>query len=228
MNSKLSSDKNKLNEDTTKSRLLDAGLRIFGLHGYEGVRTRTLADEAGVNQSAIPYYFGGKKGLYLAVAHRLADTVNDDFLKKALQETEGSEKLSKEEAAKSLKSVMSQFSKAMIGNAENNIRSVFIAREQLQPTEAYDILYDKFFQPLHHIISVLVGKLIDLDEKAQKTILIAHAIVGQSVAFSVAKETYLRRQGITDLDEAHVALIAKELGEMSIRICSGYLNEKGT
>jgi hypothetical protein len=74
----------------------------------------------------------------------------------------------------------------------------------------------------------LVGKLIGLDEKAQKTILIAHAIVGQSVAFSVAKETYLRRQGITDLDEAHVSLIAKELGEMSIRTCSGYLNEKGT
>lgn len=128
MNSKLSSDKNKLNEDTTKSRLLDAGLRIFGLHGYEGVRTRTLADEAGVNQSAIPYYFGGKKGLYLAVAHRLADTVNDDFLKKALQETEGSEKLSKEEAAKSLKSVMSQFSKAMIGNAEKQYKKRFYCK----------------------------------------------------------------------------------------------------
>jgi AcrR family transcriptional regulator len=219
--SKTSSDTNKLNDDTTKTRLLDAGLRIFGLHGYEGVRTRALADEAGVNQSAIPYYFGGKKGLYLAVAHRLAETVNDGFLKRALKETEGSDKLTKEEAAESLKAVMFQFSKSMIGNQETNLRSVFLAREQLQPTEAYDILYDKFFQPLHQIISVLVGRLIDLDEKDQTTILIAHAIVGQSVAFSVAKETYLRRQGIKDLDEAHIAFIARELSELSIRTCMG-------
>ena len=220
MNSK-SSDTNKLNDDTAKTRLLDTGLRIFGLYSYEGVRTRTLADEAGVNQSAIPYYFGGKKGLYLAVAHHLAETVNEDFLKKALVEAEGSDKLTKEEAAESLKAVMFQFSKSMIGNQEANIRSVFLEREQLQPTEAYDILYEKFFQPFHQIISVLVGKLIDLDAKDQMTILIAHAIVGQSLAFSVAKETYLRRQGIKEFDEAHIVFIARELGELSIRTCAG-------
>ena len=221
MNSKISSDKNKLNDDTAKTRLLDAGLRIFGLYGYEGVRTRTLADEAGVNQSAIPCYFGGKKGLYLAVANHLAETVHEDFLEKALIEAEGSDNLTKEAAAESLKAVMFQFSKSMIGNKEANTRSVFLAREQLQPTEAYDILYESFFQPLHQIISVLVGKLIDLDPNDQTTILIAHAIVGQSLAFSVAKETYLRRQSIEDLDEAHIAFIARELGELSIRTCVG-------
>lgn len=220
MNSKIDNDTNKLNDDTARTRLLDAGLRIFGLYGFEGVRTRTLADEAGVNQSAIPYYFGGKKGLYLAVANHLAETVHEDFLGKALIETEGSDSLTKEAAAESLKTVMFHFSKAMIGNKEANIRSVFLAREQLQPTEAYDILYDTFFQPLHQTISGLVGRLIDLDANDQTTILIAHAIVGQSLAFSVAKETYLRRQGIEDLNEAHIALIARELGELSIRICN--------
>lgn len=222
LNTNLRNDMNKGNEDSTQTRLLEAGLRIFGLNGYEGVRTRTLADEAGVNQSAIPYYFGGKKGLYLAVARRLTTAVQDDFLKQALIETEEIEKRSKEEAAEALKKVMTQFSKTMIGNHEANARSVFIAREQMQPTEAYDILYEQFFQPLHQMIAVLVSKLMDLDAKDPKTILIAHAIVGQSVAFSVAKETYLRRQGIQDLDEVHIALIAKELGEMSIRTCSGY------
>ncbi|MDK8180220.1 CerR family C-terminal domain-containing protein [Paenibacillus sp. UMB4589-SE434] len=224
MNTTLSSEMNQGNEDSTQTRLLEAGLRIFGLHGYEGVRTRTLADEAGVNQSAIPYYFGGKKGLYLAVTRRLTAAVHDEFLKQALIETEVIQKRSKAEAEEALKNVMTQFSQTMIGNHETNARSVFIAREQLQPTEAYDILYEQFFLPLHQMIAVLVGKLMELDANDPKTILIAHAIVGQSIAFSVAKETYLRRQGMQDLDEAHVALIAKELGEMSIRTCGDYSN----
>src|SRR5579864_5114735 len=50
-----------------KQRLIEAGLEIFGTFNLEGATTRQLADRAGVNQAAIPYYFGGKEGLYLAV-----------------------------------------------------------------------------------------------------------------------------------------------------------------
>src|SRR5258708_21053856 len=50
-----------------KQRLIKAGLEIFGTFNLEGATTRQLADRAGVNQAAIPYYFGGKEGLYLAV-----------------------------------------------------------------------------------------------------------------------------------------------------------------
>ncbi|WP_051287087.1 CerR family C-terminal domain-containing protein [Paenibacillus taiwanensis] len=222
MNTTRSSEINKGNEDSAQARLLEAGLRIFGLQGYEGVRTRTLADEAGVNQSAIPYYFGGKKGLYLAVTRRLTAEISDEFLEQALMETETIQKRSKAEAEEALKEVITQFSMSMIGNPDANARSLFIAREQLQPTEAYDILYEQFFLPLHQMIAILVGKVREHDAHDPITILTTHAIVGQAIAFSVAKETYLRRQGIQQLDEAHVALIAKEIGEMSIRICGDY------
>src|SRR5258707_13473772 len=50
-----------------KQRLIEAGLEIFGIFNLEGATTRQLAQRAGVNQAAIPYYFGGKEGLYLAV-----------------------------------------------------------------------------------------------------------------------------------------------------------------
>src|SRR5246500_4110636 len=50
-----------------KQRLIKAGLEIFGTFNLEGATTRQLAERAGVNQAAIPYYFGGKEGLYLAV-----------------------------------------------------------------------------------------------------------------------------------------------------------------
>src|SRR6202007_3447404 len=46
--------------------LLDAATEIFGTYNLEGATPRQLAERAGVNQDAIPYYFGGKEGLYLA------------------------------------------------------------------------------------------------------------------------------------------------------------------
>src|SRR4029077_17004805 len=49
-----------------KQRLIKAGLEIFGTYNLEGATTRQLAERAGVNQAAIPYYFGGKEGLYHA------------------------------------------------------------------------------------------------------------------------------------------------------------------
>src|SRR5271166_3016751 len=54
-----------------KQRLIEAGLEIFGTFNLEGATTRQLAQRAGVNQAAIPYYFGGKEGLYLAVIEHL-------------------------------------------------------------------------------------------------------------------------------------------------------------
>jgi AcrR family transcriptional regulator len=55
----------------TRQRLIDAGLEIFGTYNLEGATTRQLAEHAGVNQAAIPYYFGGKEGLYFAVIEYL-------------------------------------------------------------------------------------------------------------------------------------------------------------
>ena len=57
--------------EATRRRLLDAALEAFGESGFDAVTTRDLAAKARVNQAAIPYHFGGKDGLYLAVVEDL-------------------------------------------------------------------------------------------------------------------------------------------------------------
>jgi len=57
-------------EDARK-RLVDAALDLFGRNSFEGVSTRALTRQAGVNLAAIQYYFGSKEGLYLAVARHI-------------------------------------------------------------------------------------------------------------------------------------------------------------
>lgn len=61
---------------TTAQRLLDAGERLFGEHGYNGVGMRALAQAARVNLAATTYHFGSKKMLYVETFLRRFRAVN--------------------------------------------------------------------------------------------------------------------------------------------------------
>jgi TetR/AcrR family transcriptional regulator len=56
--------------ERSKQQLLDAAVVEFGRHGFSGARVSEIASRAGVNKQLISYYFGGKEGLYRAVADR--------------------------------------------------------------------------------------------------------------------------------------------------------------
>jgi AcrR family transcriptional regulator len=53
--------------ELARNRLLDASMRLFAERGFAKTSTREIATRAGVNISAISYYFGDKAGLYRAV-----------------------------------------------------------------------------------------------------------------------------------------------------------------
>ena len=49
-----------------REHLISRGTRIFATKGFAAATTREICDAAGVNVSAIHYYFGDKEGLYRA------------------------------------------------------------------------------------------------------------------------------------------------------------------
>ena len=53
--------------------LLDAAERMLIDVGYAGITTRKLAEEAGVNQGLVHYYFGGMENLLAGVVERFTD-----------------------------------------------------------------------------------------------------------------------------------------------------------
>lgn len=52
--------------ESSRARLLEAGLRLFARQGFANTSTREIAEAAQVNVAAISYYFGDKAGLYRA------------------------------------------------------------------------------------------------------------------------------------------------------------------
>jgi TetR/AcrR family transcriptional regulator len=63
-------DERQRDPERSKQLLLDAAVAEFGAHGFGGARVSEIAARAGVNKQLISYYFGGKVGLYRAVAER--------------------------------------------------------------------------------------------------------------------------------------------------------------
>jgi AcrR family transcriptional regulator len=64
----------------TRSRILDEAERLFADAGFDGVSTRKVAAAAGVNLSALYYYFPGKEGLFEAAFVRRIEPINRERL----------------------------------------------------------------------------------------------------------------------------------------------------
>jgi len=62
----------------TKTRILDAGERLFVEHGFEATSLRSLTTAAGVNLAAVHYHFGSKEELFQAVLTRRLDPMNQE------------------------------------------------------------------------------------------------------------------------------------------------------
>lgn len=62
----------------TRERILDAGERLFMVHGYEGTSMRQITSEAGVNLAAVNYHFGTKESLMQEVFRRRLGWLNQE------------------------------------------------------------------------------------------------------------------------------------------------------
>ena len=56
-----------------ESAILEAAVRLFSRHGYDGVSMRSVALEAGVSKSNIYHHFQSKEALYLAIMQASAE-----------------------------------------------------------------------------------------------------------------------------------------------------------
>ncbi|MBL6929379.1 MAG: CerR family C-terminal domain-containing protein [Rhodospirillales bacterium] len=176
-------------EGDTRARLLEAGLRLFAAHGYDGVSTRQLASTAGVNIAAIGYHFGGKKELYHAVVeHQVAET-SPIIGPVAAGVAAGIEACGNDRQA--LAQIVTSFVGGMLDaftrNESMQLRAALIMREYAHPTDAFEILFAGRIEPLHKTITALVAAALDRTVDDPLAIVRAHAVIGQILIFMLAR-----------------------------------------
>ena len=177
----------------TRERLLEAAIDVFGKYGYDAATTRVIAREAGVNIAAIPYYYSSKENLYRAVISHIVDMVTEQIAE-TLQEIASqsfSGPAAKKEAIILLEKLVTEFITFLLGSPQAPRVARIILREQLYPTAAYDIIFSGFMGSSLDSIARLF-MVISSDPSQRTARLRAMAIIGQVIAFRVARETVVR------------------------------------
>lgn len=64
----------------TKQKLINVGVELFAIHGYEATSTRMIAKAADVNIATIAFHFQNKEGFYKAVLNHVAQALNQPLL----------------------------------------------------------------------------------------------------------------------------------------------------
>lgn len=195
----------------TRRRLLEAGLKLFGQSGLEAVTTRDLAKAAGVNLAAIPYHFGSKEGVYLAVAEFIAEQHGTQFrtrlapLETALADPKASRK---------------ELVEGLVGYATGTLRNLaayplrlpsvlFILREQVRPTAAFETLYTQVMGPALQVMDQVVGRLLDQPPNHPDVKITVHMFWAQQFVDMTTRAALLRRMGWKDIGEAELEKLAE-------------------
>jgi hypothetical protein len=99
-----------------------------------------------------------------------------------------------------------------------------IVREQLAPTPAFEILYERGFRQLHETLCFLLGTALGRDPSAPESILRTHLFMGQVYFFAMSREAILRRMGWKDLGGDNAELVTKTLEENLETLFEGLAN----
>jgi AcrR family transcriptional regulator len=146
--------------EETRQRILNAALTAFGDASFKEVTTRQIAERADVSLPTLQYYFGDKEGLYRACAEALVDHYRQETQQAARDANNAMEEGCAPEVASShLKSLIAALANVLVGSADVQRWAQFVGREMRDPGPAFEILYEKLWQPGVETTSRLIGRM---------------------------------------------------------------------
>lgn len=172
-----------------QERLLDIAIREFGAKGLEGASTRGIAAAAGTAMSSITYHYGGKEGLYLAAAEHIAAGMDAEFgaaLATERQAAAGDPARARE----AIHRLLARFLDKMASESSADW-ALFIVREQMNPTAAFDRLYGGAMgMMLATLVELICAASGARDRDSARVVAIT--LVGQVLALRASRASCLR------------------------------------
>lgn len=214
--------------DTTRVRLLNAAIDVFGQRGFEAATTRIIAAAAGANVQAISYYFGSKEGLYMAAADHLSrlaadhwepvrsrvSSYRDDVRRQGRD-------LEKKEAVALLEDLAGSLLRSSI-TTETTTWVRFIVREQAKPTAAFGLIHERLMKPILVLTGQLIAVLTDEDDPSSRYVrLQAVSFIGSLMIFRFANATLHAYIGDPGTDADVMADMHRLVHDLVISLCHG-------
>ncbi|MEG3165088.1 CerR family C-terminal domain-containing protein [Sphingomonas sp. PB2P19] len=188
------------------ARLLDIAIREFGSKGLDGASTRSIAAAAKTAMSSITYHYGGKEGLYLAAADRIAELMAAMMTESLPFDDAMTD--DPDTARTWIHRILGRLIDKMATDASGDW-TLFVMREQMRPSAAFDRIYGGVMGQLVRTLAELVRVATGTDMRAAKITTIT--LMGQVLALRANRATCLR---LLDRD----ALDADDIAQIKARI----------
>lgn len=204
-------------------RLLEIAIAEFGAKGLEGASTRGIAKAAGTAMSSITYHYGGKEGLYLAAADYIAGQICE-HMAPALEAAGVCPEMTPAAARDAIQRILARFIETM-GLRKTSAFSLFIVREQMEPTEAFDRIYGglmgKLLETMVELVCLATGRRDAF--VAEVAVL---TLMGQVIMLRASRATALKLLQRKELDSAALSALSDRISANTNAILDRMIAER--
>lgn len=202
-----------------REALLEAATELFVEKGYAAAGTREIADRAGVNLGMIPYYFGSKGKLFVAVVHRMMRSGGSVAARKALDDVPARP----DAAAVAVCRFVQLFVEHLL-RSKNPQACRVMYREVLGDRESEPEVFEalvssvtaEFTQPMFASLANVLATLAPAAPAAELD-LAAQSIVAQCVFYLTHRAFLERHSGQCLAESAMVERTARHVARFSLR-----------
>ena len=170
--------------EVTRQRLLEVAIQVFAARGFEGARTRDIAEAAKTNIVSIAYYFGSKQGLYDAAALHVAAcwAAHEGPLIQQARASMSRPKITHPELVGILCTMLGGFLRFLLGHSLPDYYGRFVSQAASGPPRAFRLL-NRGLAPLRDTLAEAIARLTGESATSPDTQVRALAIIGACVYF---------------------------------------------
>jgi AcrR family transcriptional regulator len=170
--------------EATRERLLEVAIRVFAARGFDGARTRDIAEAAKTNPVSIAYYYGNKQGLYHAAALHVA-ACWAAYQKPLVQQARTSMAragITRRELVGIVCTLLCGFVRLILGNFLPDCYGKFVGQAASGPAREFSVI-EGGLAPLRGTLAEAIARLTGESAVASATQVRALSIIGSCVCF---------------------------------------------
>lgn len=200
--------------DEAREALITAAIAVFGERGFSAASTRSIAQAAGANAAMISYYFGGKQGLYRAAVAHIAEQIGTHMrpVAERVAAARGDREAAPAQATdrRRVFELVWELVDALLTllcSERSEAWARLILREQQEPSEAFDILFQGIMVRVLGVLAMLVADLDGARRPGEVHRLRALTVMGHALVFRAGRAATLRFMGWNTLGEPELEAI---------------------
>ncbi len=192
----------------TRQKLIATAGPLFAAKGRDATSVRDVTDEAGVNVSAVHYYFHGMDGLYREAMRQAAQACMD--------RASFPEWTATTPASQKLRDFIDTYLRRVAIECEPAWHPQLLMRELAHPTEACAEFAHSFIRPNLEMLKSILREMLPPWVSGRKVTLCALSVVGQILHYRFARPVIRALAGEEEFRHFDVETLGEHISEFSL------------